>query len=184
MYWLKRPTLPVIVCSGVGAGAASAAKPTAGASAEATTPAIAIFRNIFSPFLGSLNETCGGGFSTDHASRKTQTNQCAAACGRSFCTFCAPCRCASAKLVHRYRASRSETVHGRPPQRGVDAVWENSVTTFSRAEVMDPKIFSDVSARMREVFATSPAADLDKNLRAMLASLFTRLDLVTREEFD
>jgi BMFP domain-containing protein YqiC len=34
------------------------------------------------------------------------------------------------------------------------------------------------------VFAQSPAADLEKNLRAMLASLFSRLDLVTREEFD
>jgi BMFP domain-containing protein YqiC len=49
---------------------------------------------------------------------------------------------------------------------------------------MDQKILSDVSQRLREVFANSPAADLEKNLRAMLTSLFTRLDLVTREEFD
>ena len=49
---------------------------------------------------------------------------------------------------------------------------------------MDPKIFSELNERMREVFANSPAADLEKNLRAMLASLFAKLDLVTREEFD
>jgi BMFP domain-containing protein YqiC len=34
------------------------------------------------------------------------------------------------------------------------------------------------------LFAQSPAADLEKNLRALLASFFARLDLVTREEFD
>jgi BMFP domain-containing protein YqiC len=49
---------------------------------------------------------------------------------------------------------------------------------------MDPKILSDINERMREVFASSPAADLEKNVKAMLASLFARLDLVTREEFD
>jgi len=49
---------------------------------------------------------------------------------------------------------------------------------------MDQKILNDINERMREVFAQSPAADLEKNVRAMLASLFERLDLVTREEFD
>ena len=49
---------------------------------------------------------------------------------------------------------------------------------------MDQKILNDISERMRQVFAQSPAADLEKNLRAMLTSLFSRLDLVTREEFD
>jgi BMFP domain-containing protein YqiC len=49
---------------------------------------------------------------------------------------------------------------------------------------MDQKILSDLNQRIRELFAHSPAADLEKNLRAMLASLFAKLDLVTREEFD
>jgi BMFP domain-containing protein YqiC len=49
---------------------------------------------------------------------------------------------------------------------------------------MDQKILNDISERMRQVFAQSPAADLEKNARAMLTSLFSRLDLVTREEFD
>ncbi|HEX2829888.1 MAG TPA: accessory factor UbiK family protein [Burkholderiales bacterium] len=49
---------------------------------------------------------------------------------------------------------------------------------------MDQKTLNDVTQRIRDVFAASPAADLEKNLKAMLGSLFTRLDLVTREEFD
>jgi len=49
---------------------------------------------------------------------------------------------------------------------------------------MNQKILNDINERLREVFAHSPAADLEKNLRALLASVFARLDLVTREEFD
>ena len=49
---------------------------------------------------------------------------------------------------------------------------------------MDPNILNDLNERVRQIFAQSPAADLEKNLRAMLMSLFARLDLVTREEFD
>jgi BMFP domain-containing protein YqiC len=46
------------------------------------------------------------------------------------------------------------------------------------------RIFDDISARVSEVLAASPAKDIEKNLRAMLSSAFSRLDLVTREEFD
>jgi BMFP domain-containing protein YqiC len=49
---------------------------------------------------------------------------------------------------------------------------------------MNAKILNDLNERMRQVFEKSPAADLERNLRAMLISLFARLDLVTREEFD
>ena len=46
------------------------------------------------------------------------------------------------------------------------------------------RIFDDISARLSEVLAKSPAKDIEKNLRAMLSGAFSRLDLVTREEFD
>ena len=46
------------------------------------------------------------------------------------------------------------------------------------------KVFEEIDRRMRDILARSPAADLEKNLRALLASTFSRLDLVTREEFD
>jgi ubiquinone biosynthesis accessory factor UbiK len=46
------------------------------------------------------------------------------------------------------------------------------------------RIFDDISARVSEVLAASPAKDIERNLRAMLSSAFSRLDLVTREEVD
>jgi BMFP domain-containing protein YqiC len=46
------------------------------------------------------------------------------------------------------------------------------------------KLFEDIDRRMRDILARSPAADLEKNLRALLQSAFSRLDLVSREEFD
>lgn len=46
------------------------------------------------------------------------------------------------------------------------------------------RIFEDLSARVSEVLAKSPAKDIEKNLRGMLSGAFSRLDLVTREEFD
>ena len=46
------------------------------------------------------------------------------------------------------------------------------------------KILDEINERIRAVLAQSPAADLEKNLRALLVSAFSRLDLVTREEFD
>jgi BMFP domain-containing protein YqiC len=49
---------------------------------------------------------------------------------------------------------------------------------------MNANFLKDLNERVRQVFAQSPAADLEKNLRAMLTGLFARLDLVTREEFD
>ena len=44
--------------------------------------------------------------------------------------------------------------------------------------------FDELAARVSEVMAASPGKDIEKNMRAMLASFFSRLDLVTREEFD
>ncbi len=49
---------------------------------------------------------------------------------------------------------------------------------------MDQRIFDELSGRIRTLLANTPAGDLEKNLRALLASAFARLDLVTREEFD
>ena len=46
------------------------------------------------------------------------------------------------------------------------------------------KIFEEVSAKLSETIANSPAKDLEKNVKAMLGSAFNKMDLVTREEFD
>jgi len=46
------------------------------------------------------------------------------------------------------------------------------------------KLFEELDRKMKEVLAQSPARDLEKNLRALLTGVFSRLELVTREEFD
>lgn len=50
--------------------------------------------------------------------------------------------------------------------------------------MLNQKILDEMSKRVSEVLAQSPAKDVEKNMRALLASLFARLDLITREEFD
>jgi len=50
--------------------------------------------------------------------------------------------------------------------------------------MFDPKFFEEINARIAEVIAASPARDIEKNVKAMLSAMFSRLDLVTREEFD
>ena len=50
--------------------------------------------------------------------------------------------------------------------------------------MLDPKILEEIGARLSSLLAASPAADLEKNARALLASVFAKLDLVSREEFD
>lgn len=42
----------------------------------------------------------------------------------------------------------------------------------------------DISNKIREVISNSPAGDLEKNIHALLQSMFTKLELVSREEFD
>jgi BMFP domain-containing protein YqiC len=45
-------------------------------------------------------------------------------------------------------------------------------------------LLDELSARISEFLAASPAKDLEKNLKALLAAAFARLDLATREEFE
>ena len=50
--------------------------------------------------------------------------------------------------------------------------------------MFDRKFFDEINARISEVIAASPAKDIEKNMKAMMSSMFSRLDLVTRDEFD
>ncbi|MBR8656412.1 accessory factor UbiK family protein [Achromobacter sp. Marseille-Q0513] len=42
----------------------------------------------------------------------------------------------------------------------------------------------DIQKNISDLIARSPAADVEKSVRAMMAQAFTKMDLVTREEFD
>ncbi|MBI3902425.1 MAG: accessory factor UbiK family protein [Nitrosomonadales bacterium] len=50
--------------------------------------------------------------------------------------------------------------------------------------MLNPKFFDEISVKLNDAMANSPARDFEKNARALLAQGFSRLDLVTREEFD
>jgi BMFP domain-containing protein YqiC len=45
-------------------------------------------------------------------------------------------------------------------------------------------VFNDFQQKVSELLKNSPAKDLERNMKAMLSQGFSRLDLVTREEFD
>jgi len=47
-----------------------------------------------------------------------------------------------------------------------------------------PAFVEDLQQRIAALLEGTPAADLQKNLKALLAQQFARLDLVTREEFE
>jgi BMFP domain-containing protein YqiC len=53
-----------------------------------------------------------------------------------------------------------------------------------RKPMIRQKIFDDISNKVNEVLSQSPAKDIEKNMRAMLQAGFSKLDLVTREEFE
>ncbi len=50
--------------------------------------------------------------------------------------------------------------------------------------MLDPKIFEELNSKLSALVAASPARDIEKNVKALLASVFEKMDLVTREEFD
>ena len=43
---------------------------------------------------------------------------------------------------------------------------------------------SEISNKIRELVKDSPLPDIEKNIDALLKGMFTKMELVTREEFD
>ena len=50
--------------------------------------------------------------------------------------------------------------------------------------MFDTKKIEELEARINQLMTTIPLADLEKNIRALLASFFSKLDLVSREEYE
>jgi len=46
------------------------------------------------------------------------------------------------------------------------------------------QLLADAQTRIADLLRASPAADLERNLKALLAQTFQKLELVTREEFE
>ena len=52
------------------------------------------------------------------------------------------------------------------------------------SSVPNRQLVEQLQGKISALLAQSPAPDLERNLKALLAGFFSRLDLVTREEFD
>ena len=85
---------------------------------------------------------------------------------------------------------RTKNGHRTKPVPGVVLVRcakldasQNPVSRKTDA-MLDPKVFEEFSNRLSTLIAASPAADIEKNARALVSGFFAKLDLVTREEFD
>lgn len=50
--------------------------------------------------------------------------------------------------------------------------------------MLNSKTLDELAARIGKAFEASPAKDIEKNVKALLQSGLSRLDLVTRDEFD
>ena len=50
--------------------------------------------------------------------------------------------------------------------------------------MLNSKAFDDLAARIGQAIENSPAKDIEKNVKTMLASGLSKLDVVPRAEFD
>jgi BMFP domain-containing protein YqiC len=47
-----------------------------------------------------------------------------------------------------------------------------------------PRFIDEIGARLSELAADTPIRDIEKNLKALAAGAFSRLDIISREEFE
>jgi BMFP domain-containing protein YqiC len=50
--------------------------------------------------------------------------------------------------------------------------------------MLDSQKLNEISNKIKEVVNSSPLGDVEKNLNALLKGMFTKMELVTREEFE
>jgi ubiquinone biosynthesis accessory factor UbiK len=85
-------------------------------------------------------------------------------------------------------AFRTKTAHlGRFDRtaRPVGGSMHELCATFEGITMKQPNdVFNDLQARFGEMLKNSPVKDVERNVKAMLSQGFSKLDLVTREEFD
>ncbi len=50
--------------------------------------------------------------------------------------------------------------------------------------MFNSQIITDIYNKIRELVKNSPLDDMDKNMHALIQGAFTKMELVSREEFD
>ncbi len=55
---------------------------------------------------------------------------------------------------------------------------------YAHNSMIDRQKIQEISDKIREIIKNSPIEDMENNINALLRSMFTKLDLINREEFD
>jgi hypothetical protein len=50
--------------------------------------------------------------------------------------------------------------------------------------MVNQKTIQEISQKIKHLVSDSPISDIDENINALLKGMFTKMDLITREEFD
>ena len=50
--------------------------------------------------------------------------------------------------------------------------------------MVDKQKIQDISKKIKDIISDSPINDIEENINALLRGMFTKMDLITREEFD
>jgi ubiquinone biosynthesis accessory factor UbiK len=50
--------------------------------------------------------------------------------------------------------------------------------------MLNTEKLDEISLRIKEMVSNSPLGDVEKNINALLKSAFSKMDLISREEFD
>ena len=50
--------------------------------------------------------------------------------------------------------------------------------------MVDKQKIQEISKKIKDIISDSPINDIEENINALLKGMFTKMDLITREEFD
>ena len=50
--------------------------------------------------------------------------------------------------------------------------------------MLNAQILNDLSSKIRQIVEDSPLSDAEKNIHALIQGAFTKMELVSRDEFD
>jgi ubiquinone biosynthesis accessory factor UbiK len=76
------------------------------------------------------------------------------------------------------------TVEGQPPEFARLGEIVRVAPWKRNPAMLNSKVFDELAAKINQIIQSSPAKDIEKNVKAMLASGLSKLDVVPRAEFD
>lgn len=94
-----------------------------------------------------------------------------------------PVRLATHPTPHGMHARAPLNLHQRDAHR-IGSHHRSAYSDTGRLTMDKPNFFQDIQSKINQAIENSPAKDIEKNVKAMLSQGFSKLDLVTREEFE